>query len=1395
MLVVPECKGKEDILRMKLTTLGLKSAFAMRKRSKLTCPGGGVCIIVRESTRMEVMEFDSRGLLWVRVTPRGRNPINVIGAYIPTANSPVTLDNPRIRDQLMHAHAGMVARAEGTGIPWVALGDYNLSLGSPKGWGRLAEVQPKRPDSARDIAITWGNTFDARTPAGSSGEPAKHTCFVPNASNGGPLSGMSEPDLVWTKITANAKPLKLDRHPEASGDPWGQKHRMIGVEIEVPPPKERMPQRKRGEGKPRLQPPEYGDREAREQWSEDLAERIPRMREITGSEASLEEKLAAMVEPMQGVARDHYTRVRELPRNKVRKLYQGKDVPPEAAILFEQSRGILRSTKGASRGAAVYLRQVARRARMRGAAIANNHFEATLGRAAASLLKSDSAAFHRIMKDGAAAGGSPDALQIPPKEDGTPAHVAFLQEARDLYVEKRSDEDVPALQNRDFWLPHLRKEGNPERLHSLLREATPQEMAGVLFRGGVGAAGVCNANACVRCRKAAAQAESAQERPMGRQKKRLRTNKAWGADDIPAELISWMIEFDYDTDEKSKEMLAEAFANIYNSMLAEGRAPEGFADAILTPLLKPTKNGVAPDAKAFASYRLISLIGIVNKVLMLFLVDRISHALDLCGSFGPEQAGFMFGQSTEDAHFWQTHAARRAPKEGEPLYTLWIDIKRAYDNVHLGALAFVLSGVGIPEAVVNLIISMISGGRGTLRVNGIESEPFVLNKGVPQGNPLSCLLFAIFIASLPRYLNSIPELEGHVILGARQKIQLYADDGASTCRGRAQAELLLQAIRFWAKEWSLELNCKDGKTEFSLFGSPSPADRAPLRPSAAAVEADPALNQAADVNNAVVYKYLGAGVNSEDPTWEDPALAHLKRVWGNYDALRFSSTLLSSLPVAQQLQIRDTYTPLHLGAFHPIVGPSMKEAERKSLNSLEDIFGVQRTKRRASGKAYSSGSHLLTYTAMGADHPIGTALSDRFRKLQTYLAHPSRQSANELPTCVALFDALAEEYETLFKSTSRKERKDLPYNWVTETVTLLQGWTDALPEAPFAPIVEWTHELKQYTGNARSAISYLKLKRENKRVLTGEFRVFDRRPRTDGGTRHARFLTGDMCVPNDVLRQPEGIPLSYMGPGLRNPLTLANGGGTHLYRVLMVALQGRAALQRWPFNPDATEPKAFDPEDDPIEEGFHNWSSSAPCRLCAEEDANCIYHLAFECTHPAMAERRERLRSSMANHAIRIKDDLFKVQQAYRGAQEAEYRATAEECEDFDAFTANLRQGNAPPVGTAHELEANIYCYRLLLAAPWARSNAAEGQHFAAALGAAFDMATPQHASPRMLRPLSARMCGWGDRQLRKIADAYRMALTPTQPLAPESEDLAQPPALTIEDGSAQPAPLATTQA
>ena len=169
VLVVPECKGKEDVLRMRLTTLGLKSAFAMRKRSKLTCPGGGVCVIVRESTRMEVMEVDSRGLLWVRITPRGRNPINVIGAYIPTTNSPVTLDNPRIRDQLMYAHAGMVARAEGTGIPWVALGDYNLSLGEPKGWGRLADIKPTRPDSAREIAITWGNRIEARTPAGSGG--------------------------------------------------------------------------------------------------------------------------------------------------------------------------------------------------------------------------------------------------------------------------------------------------------------------------------------------------------------------------------------------------------------------------------------------------------------------------------------------------------------------------------------------------------------------------------------------------------------------------------------------------------------------------------------------------------------------------------------------------------------------------------------------------------------------------------------------------------------------------------------------------------------------------------------------------------------------------------------------------------------------------------------------------------------------------------------------------------------------------------------------------------------------------------------------------------------------------------------------------------------------------
>ena len=1380
VLVVPECKGKEDDHRRKLNALELKAAFSMRKRSKMSCPGGGVCIIARQDARMELKEMNSSGLLWVVVTPKGRHPVNIIGAYIPTHKSPLTLDNPRIRDQLMYAHAAMVRKAEASGVStWVAAGDYNFSVGQPKGWGRAASINPKRRDSARDIAVAWANRIGAKTSVGCDGNVAVHTCLVPNAESAVPMSGCSEPDIIWHRSTLAARPLPLTQYPRASGDPEGHRHRMIGVEITVPPPREAQPRRAREAGKPRIQPPEYGDSEAREQWSEDLANRIPHMLEMTSSDVSTEDKMKALVSPLQEVVRDHYTRDRELPRNRVHRLYHGRDVPPAAAVLFEQSRELLQCAKKSSRGAAIYLRSVAHCQRMRGAAIANRHFQATVGRASASLLKSDSAAFHKIMKDGAASGRSPDLIDIPPAKDGTPAPEAFLEAAKELYVETRPD--VPALKRKEFWLKHLNKEGNAEMLHSLSREATPEEMAGILF--GCGILGNCPPE-CVRCQKAVAHAEAAKVRPMGRQKKRLRTNKAWGADEIPAEVISWMETYEVEGGETNKGMLAQAFANIYNACLEDGRAPQGFADAMLTPLLKPNKDGSRPDASSFSSYRLISLINIVNKVLMLFLVDRLSHALERCGVFGPEQAGFMFGQATEDAHFWQTHASQRAPKTGEPLYTLWLDLKRAYDNVHQGALGFALSGIGVPEIVVNLIISMISSGSGTLRVNGVTSEPFPLTKGVPQGNPLSCLLFAVFIASLPRYLNDIPELQGHVILGVGQKIQLYADDGACTCRGRDQAELLLHHVRHWATEWGLELNCKAGKTEFSLFGAKSVEDLSPLRPPAHVVVTDPSAANNPDVSRKQHYNYLGAGYDDEDPTWEAAAEAHVKSVWGKYDALRFTSTILSSLPIAQQLQVRETYTPLYLGVFHPLTGPSMREAERKSLNSLEDIFGIRRRHRQRKGRghSHSSASRLLTYTAMGGDHPMAIALADRFRKLQSYLCHPSRLSSNVLPTCVALFDAMSAEHAAREAAPSTKrQREEWPYNWVSETVTLLRDWTPALPENPFEAVAEWTHEVSYLTRNARSAISYLKLKREKARVLTGEFNVFNSPPQCAGGTKHARFLTGDMGVPDEVLRQPEGIPLSYMGPGLRNPLTLANGGES-CYRNLTRALWGSKALHYWPWNPETTEPKPFEVVEEPAEGTYDNWSSSAPCRLCKQADSNNIYHLASICTHAAMAGMRARLRSSMANHAKHLHSELLTVQQAYRGSQKAVDTSTSEDSAGFESSISALANGAFPPAGSHGELEINLYCYRLLLAAPWARRNTAQGHHFAALLGSAFDLATPQHASPRMLRSLALRMCSWGDRWLRRMADAYREALTPAHPptlvlAAPGGIDAEQPQA------------------
>ena len=75
------------------------------------------------------------------------------------------------------------------------------------------------------------------------------------------------------------------------------------------------------------------------------------------------------------------------------------------------------------------------------------------------------------------------------------------------------------------------------------------------------------------------------------------------------------------------------------------------------------------------------------------------------------------------------------------------------------------------------------------------------------------------------------------------------------------------------------------------------------------------------------------------------------------------------------------------------------------------------------------------------------------------------------------------------------------------------------------------------------------------------------------------------------------------------------------------------------------------------------------------------------------------------------------------------------------------------------ELEARIYTYRLLIAAPWATRNAMEGHNIARGLGKYFDAIPARYTDNNLIRDTGNLMCNWGNRWLNRLARTRLQAI------------------------------------
>lgn len=187
---------------------------------------------------------------------------------------------------------------------------------------------------------------------------------------------------------------------------------------------------------------------------------------------------------------------------------------------------------------------------------------------------------------------------------------------------------------------------------------------------------------------------------------------------------------------------------LFQTSLDEGELPTQWRNAKIIPLKKPNKG----DYTVMKAWRPISLLSTLGKTLESVVAERISHAVETFGLLPTNHFGARKKRSAEQALLLLQEHIYNAWRSKKVLSLVSFDVKGAYNGVYKDRLLQRLTARGIPPALVRWIDAFCSERTATILVNGHTSQQQPLPQaGLPQGSPLSPILFLFFNADLVQH--------------------------------------------------------------------------------------------------------------------------------------------------------------------------------------------------------------------------------------------------------------------------------------------------------------------------------------------------------------------------------------------------------------------------------------------------------------------------------------------------------------------------------------------------------------------------------------------------------------------------------------------------------------------
>ena len=197
--------------------------------------------------------------------------------------------------------------------------------------------------------------------------------------------------------------------------------------------------------------------------------------------------------------------------------------------------------------------------------------------------------------------------------------------------------------------------------------------------------------------------------------------------------------------QKAYSTIPQLFYQLYYKLIQQGIHPDCWKEATNVVIKKPNKENYSVPS----SYRTISLLNCLGKISEKIIAERLLYLAETTNKILYfNQISSRKQRSAIDAAISLLSDIELNKYRRRLTSSLFLDVKKAFPSVNKDQLIDICYKIGLSPSLISWIHSFLTNRRLQLAFDGEISNSVSINAGIPQGSPVSPILFLIYISQM-----------------------------------------------------------------------------------------------------------------------------------------------------------------------------------------------------------------------------------------------------------------------------------------------------------------------------------------------------------------------------------------------------------------------------------------------------------------------------------------------------------------------------------------------------------------------------------------------------------------------------------------------------------------------